>query len=160
MKKTLLSIMTMAILASSTAAYSNAVTKDIIVEATIPSLFNITSSNGAPLEQSTLKMKQDPAGVVGDYIITYPIKLRANGDGMKITVTENFELKDTNVNKAFTNIAVKLNDVPLVTNNHIEILKGNIGDDHELVISGTQPDGAESGEVYQGTLKLKLEPNS
>ncbi|CNI78272.1 CS1 type fimbrial major subunit [Yersinia bercovieri] len=160
MKKTLLSIMTMAILASSTAAYSNAVTKDITVEATIPSLFNITSTDGTPLELATLKMGQNLAGAAGDYIITHPIKLRANGDGIKITVAENLELKETKANKVFTNIAVKLNDTPLATNNPIDILKGNIEDNYELVISGKQPDNANTGEVYSGTLKLKLEPNS
>ncbi len=158
MKKTLLSIMTMAILASSTAAYSNAVTKNIIVEATIPATLDMTDALGEAINTTPLKMVHDPDNDA--YTMTQPVKFKGNGDGLKVTMIEQLKLEEKATKKDFGKIDLKLGLHNLEAGRAIELGKDDLNKDVDLVISGKAPIGAEGGETYSGTLKLTLEPNS
>ncbi|CNF64259.1 alpha-related fimbriae minor subunit 1 [Yersinia bercovieri] len=158
MKKTLLSIMTMAILASSTAAYSNAVTKDIIVEATIPATLDMTDAQGKAINITPLKMVHDPDN--GAYTITQPVRFRGNGDGLKVTMTEELKLEEKITKKDFGKIDLKLGTHDLKVGEVIDFGNDDLNKDVNLVISGKTPIDAVGGDTYSGTLKLTLEPNS
>ncbi|MBS0056188.1 CS1 type fimbrial major subunit [Yersinia sp. Marseille-Q3913] len=160
MKKTLLSIMTMAILASSTAAYSNAVTKDITVEATIPASFSMSDDAGKAIESAPLKMTPD-ADNKGSYIITKPVRFTGNGKGLTITMNKEFKLvESTGAIKEFTDIELKLDSQDLTLRNQVKLGQDKLGQSVNLVISGKEPDHAMEGETYSGTLQLKLEADA
>lgn len=155
MKKTLLSIMTMAILASSTAAYSNPVNKEIKVEATIPALFSMDDAQGKAIEDAPLIMKHDATS--NAYIITKSVKLNGNSAKLQVTMTHAFKLVDGLNTKEFVLNTPTLGGKDLVLNNAVEFTKGEFDKNMDLVISGKEPADALGGETYTGTLKLKLE---
>ncbi|MGP6381165.1 CS1 type fimbrial major subunit [Yersinia bercovieri] len=159
MKKTLLSIMTMAILASSTVAYSNPVTKDIKVEATIPTLFSMSDNQGTAIEATPpLRMVHDADK--GVYTITKVVKLNGNGGDLKVSMTKELELIELKSGRKFTHIELKLDSAELKFGVPMKFEKGKFNQDVNLVISGKEPVGAVGGETYSGTLKLTLEAHT
>ncbi|WP_186369533.1 CS1 type fimbrial major subunit [Yersinia bercovieri] len=159
MKKTLLSIMTMAILASSTAAYSNAVTKDITVEATIPAIFSMNDDKGEAIEAATLKMVQDTTNK-DTYKITKAVRLSGSGGDLKVSVAEELQLVEAKSGRKFSEIKLELDSRELKSGTPIKFEKSKFNQDVNLVISGKEPVGAVGGETYSGILKLTLEAHT
>ncbi|WP_145494962.1 CS1 type fimbrial major subunit [Yersinia bercovieri] len=158
MKKTLLSIMAMAILASSTAAYSNPVTKEITVQATIPAIFSMNDDKGGPIETVPLKMVHDADK--GVYTITKAVQLSGNGGDLKVSVAEELQLVETKSGRKFSEIKLELDSTELKSGTPIKFEKSKFNQDVNLVISGKEPVDAVGGETYSGTLKLTLEADS
>ncbi|CNF35325.1 alpha-related fimbriae minor subunit 1 [Yersinia mollaretii] len=155
MKKTLLSIMTMAALVSS--ATATAETKDIIVSAEIPSVITVKKSSGGDID--SIKLASVP-GSTDKYEAKEKIKAHNNGEAVKVRVRSNLELTSTKYpEKKFDELSVTLGGHMLsdVIALPVELKDGA---DTELVITGKSPAGAETGDTYSGTLELSLETDS
>lgn len=149
MKKTLLSIMTIAVLVSSATAAADSITKDIIVNAEIPSILSVTGVNGVDI--APVVLEQDAIANDGSYKGSRTLVLGSNdGDKLNVNLTEVFTLKSGD--KVFKNISVKLSDMDLST----AVVQTDTGN-AELVITGNTPDDAAGGEKYTGTLKINFE---
>ncbi|WP_145577528.1 CS1 type fimbrial major subunit [Yersinia mollaretii] len=153
MKKTLLSIMTMAALVSSTTA--TAETKDIIVSAEIPHVITVQKNGGGDVDRITLEpgFGNAPADVYG---ASENIAIRNGGADIKVNIVGDFKLQSLTApgEREFTELTVILGGEQLKGNDANKIKSGNI----ELVIHGKKPSEAIAEEKYSGTLKLNLEP--
>ena len=177
-------IIIMAILASSTTAYSAPVVQNIPVEATIKSTVTITKANGDPLEYIVLKF-QPHARISKRFFHTEDIKLTTNmsGKGINIRLKEKFVMRGFsgfdyrwfgsgggNINeerearmaaekidkrKALHN-TVKLAGKTLSTKSEKYTLD-EINDNMPLSISAGRLRG-KPGDIYKGIIKLVVEP--
>ncbi|WP_019080162.1 CS1 type fimbrial major subunit [Yersinia enterocolitica] len=153
MKKTLLSIMTMAILASGIA---NADTKqiDITVTAEVPAKINLTKIDGIDLI---------PTQVLGRHEHKETISLSGNSAKIKVNLAKSFTLThSTEKNVTFKTHEVVLGGLPLqggllgkIAIDQTYALTANKAD-LELVISADEPTSHKSG-IYSGTLELQIE---
>ena len=156
MKKTLLSIMTMAILASGS-ANAVPVDKDIIVEAKVVTAIKVTKDNGHVLD--TVKMKYDPVQNDGNFTYTEKIKFASiGGTKIKISLREAFEMNDTSNTKKFTDYKIDIDGDELTHTGGVKTFGlTNQKFSGDLNINAKQPADAADGEVYNGVLKLALE---
>ncbi|HDL7733205.1 CS1 type fimbrial major subunit [Yersinia enterocolitica] len=155
MKKTLLSIVTIAILASSS-ANAAPVEKDIAIEATVVSVIKLTKDSGSELD--TIKMAYDPVKNDGHFTHTEQIKFTSLG-GTKIKVSLSQPLlMNGPQGKTFSDYKIEIanQEVTFMGPPKIFNLVGNdfSGD---LNVSAKQPKNASDGEVYKGVLKLSIE---
>lgn len=153
MKKTLLSIMTMAALVSSTTA--TAETKDIIVSAEIPHVITVQKNGGGNID--LIKLEPSFEGASSDvYGASENIAIRNGGADIKVNIVGDFKLQSLTApgEREFTELTVILGGEQLKGNDANKIKSGNI----ELVIHGKKPSEAIAEEKYSGTLKLNLEP--
>ncbi|CNG72053.1 CS1 type fimbrial major subunit [Yersinia enterocolitica] len=158
MKKTLLSIMTMAILASGIA---NADTKqiDITVTAEVPAKINLTKIDGNELN----KVDLIPTQVLGRHEHKETISLSGNSAKIKVNLAKSFTLThSTEKNVTFKTHEVVLGGLPLqggllgkIAIDQTYALTANKAD-LELVISADEPTSHKSG-IYSGTLELQIE---
>ncbi|CQD38394.1 CS1 type fimbrial major subunit [Yersinia mollaretii] len=156
MKKTLLSIMTMAALVSSvTATAVESMEKSIIVSAEIPHVITMQKNGGGDVDRITLEpgFGNAPADVYG---ASENIAIRNGGADIKVNIVGDFKLKSLTApgEREFTELTVILGGEQLKGNDANKIKSGNI----ELMIHGKKPSEAIAEEKYSGTLKLNLEP--
>ncbi|ELI8099173.1 TPA: hypothetical protein PXN07_002262 [Yersinia enterocolitica] len=157
MKKTLLSIMTMAILASGSASAA-AVEKDITVEAKIITAIKVSKDNGRALD--SVKMVYDPIKNDGHFSHVEKIKLSSiGGTKIKVSLREAFEMNDANNTKKFTDYKIDIDGEELTHTGGTKtfVLANNKEFSGDLKIQAKQPVGAVDGDVYSGVLKLALE---
>ncbi|OVZ86701.1 hypothetical protein CBW58_21605 [Yersinia frederiksenii] len=158
MKKTLLSIITMAALVGSMAAYAAPIEKDIPVSATINGEIIILNSEGAPFGNDTLELKYNSADK--EHTFEERISIESNtGDSINITYKDGLILqeKTSGDNKEFKSVTVKLAGKTLTVDQAQKFdLAANKFED-TLNITAEQPDNAKENEVYSGTLKLSIE---
>lgn len=155
MKKTLLSIISMAALLSVTTTHAAPFEKNITVEAKIIAVIKLTKANGTKLDN--IKLDYDYTKNDGSYTNTTGIKIIVtNADPkVKIKLAEDFKLVDSTDNtKEFTDHSVTLNGDDITTGDGSFNLaaKQFAGD---LTITAKQP--AVAAGTYSGTLKLVLE---
>lgn len=159
MKKTLLSIITMATLASST-VYAQPVNKDISVTAEINGLITMKKANGDDLREIALdydNIKND-----GTYVYSQNIKIVSNtGSKVKINLRSPLVIESDGsgfggLAKEFEDTVVKLGNTELkLTAKSFTLVNNEV--DRSLSISAKKPATALSGEVYTGTLELVIE---
>ncbi|CNI35303.1 alpha-related fimbriae minor subunit 1 [Yersinia massiliensis] len=155
MKKTLLSIISMAALLNVTTTHAAPLEKNITVEAEIVDVIKLTKTNGTKLDN--IKLNYDYTGNDGYYTNTTGVKIILTNTDSKINIklAEDFELVSTaGGNDKFTNYSVTLDGKDITTvNNKFDMaakqLEGN------LTITAKQP--AVAAGTYSGTLKLVLE---
>ncbi|HDL7751087.1 TPA: fimbrial assembly protein [Yersinia enterocolitica] len=158
MKKTLLSMMTMAILASGSAYAVTTVEQEIIVEAEIAPLISLTKSSGTPLSQ-TNKLDYDIATNNGIHSLTLPIKIAVNDNTSKVNVrlVKEFTLEHVSNGKLFSDSKVFLDGREL---SHVNDRIYNLAAfelNADLKISAKQPAGAVGGEQYSGIAHIMIE---
>ncbi|WP_145488828.1 CS1 type fimbrial major subunit [Yersinia aleksiciae] len=158
MKKTLLSIMTVAALISSASVYSAVSNKTIQVEAEIPGMITITKADDSDIGD-IISLVPDTTNA-GYYTHSEDIKISNNADGhpsVNISINDDFKLNHTvDVGKTFTDLSVKLDNRTLSDTKerfNIDDVNGSVA----LVITGKPPIGSTEGEKYQGVLKLTIE---
>ncbi|AJJ64126.1 CS1 type fimbrial major subunit [Yersinia aldovae] len=160
MKKTLLSIVTMAILASSS-VYAASVNKDIDVEVEVLSSVKMTSPTGVEIKQ--LKLDYDTALGDGNYNISQPIEISSiNGyNKVKLRLAEEFKLEESNgTGKEFTKVGVMVGGLTIdhTTDQTINLANGKTN--QILTVAGKASVDALDGEVYAGTVRLVMEPSA
>ncbi|CFQ49645.1 CS1 type fimbrial major subunit [Yersinia aleksiciae] len=157
MKKTLLSIMTVAALISSASVYSQTVDKNIQVEAEIPGMITITKSGGGVIP--TLKLLPVENGAK-KYTVSEDIQIVNNFNNdtkVKISINGDFALTESvDKVKVFSGLEVKLKDT-ILTNAGNEFLLADVNNSVKLAITGESPDNVLSEERYTGELKLTVE---
>ncbi|AJJ23366.1 CS1 type fimbrial major subunit [Yersinia enterocolitica] len=155
MKKTLLSIVTIAILASSS-ANAAPVEKDIAIEAKIVSAIKLTKNSGRALD--AIKMTYDPVKNDGHFTHTEQIKFTSlGGTKIKVSLREAFAMLNSN-NKTFTDYKVNIEGKELKNGSAAEFFDlTNTDFSGSLNISAKQPIDAVDGEIYTGVLKLSIE---
>ncbi|AHM76247.2 CS1 type fimbrial major subunit [Yersinia hibernica] len=164
MKKTLLSIVTMAALVSSTAVYAQPLEKNIQVEAEIHSVVSMNKADGTPLDK--IKLNYDVQNNDGTYTHTENIKIKsATANKIKVSTAENFLLSDKNGNGGFTNHKVMLGGKEILYIGALNAtgmgtanfgLDANHEADLDLVISAKQIENPPAG-IYSGIVKLVIE---
>ncbi|CNK28482.1 CS1 type fimbrial major subunit [Yersinia aldovae] len=160
MKKTLLSIVTMAILASSS-VYAASVNKDIDVEVEVLSSVKMTSPTGVEIKQ--LKLDYDTTLGDGNYNISQPIEISSiNGyNKVKLRLAEEFKLEESSgTGKEFTAVGVMVGGLAIdhTTDQTINLANGKAN--QVLTVAGKASVDALDGEVYTGTVKLVMEPSA
>lgn len=155
MKKTLLSIMTMAVLVSSTTSTA-AETKDIIVSAEIPSVITVQKSSGENIDSIKLA---SVAGSTDEYEAKENIKFYNSGESVKVKVPSEFKLVSEDGSKEFELLAVTMGGHAMSVA-MAQPIKFDDSQDVELIIKGKSPAGAKTGEIYSGTLELNIEPGA
>ena len=156
MKKTLLSIMTMAALLSATSvSAAGPVSKDITVEAKITEVITLTKANNSRLDN--IKLTYDVDKNDGSYTNSTDIKIMVTNSDPKVNIklAEEFKLIDSSGLKKFTDHSVTLGGQKITTANTNFDLEGNQSFSGSLIINAKQPVGAVG--TYSGTLKLVLE---
>ncbi|WP_145509066.1 CS1 type fimbrial major subunit [Yersinia alsatica] len=155
MKKTLLSIITMATLVGSMAAYSAPMEKEITVSATINGVMDLTDENGKGID--ALNLEYDAIGK--KHSLTLPIKITSNtGNKVNVIVKEELVLAEKdNTDKVFSGVEVKLGDEVLSVNKAQDFSLTSTAFETDLSITAEQPSDAVSGEFYTGALKLSIE---
>ncbi|WP_145566992.1 CS1 type fimbrial major subunit [Yersinia aleksiciae] len=157
MKKTLLSIMTVAALISSASVYSAVSNKTIQVEAEIPRMITITKSGGGVIRTLKLLPVENDAT---KYTASEDIKILDNSNNdpkVKISINRDFALTESvNQVKAFTGLEVKLEDT-ILTDAGAEFSLADVNTSVKLTITGESPVNGVSEERYTGDLKLTIE---
>lgn len=155
MKKTLLSIITMATLVGSMAAYAAPIEKDIPVSATINGVMSLTDDNGTDINALTL----DYDSIDKKHTLAQPIKITSNtGNKVNVVVKEALVLAEKDdASKVFSGVEVKLGNEVLAVNQMKDFKLISSVFEADLSITAKQPDDAVSGEVYSGTLSLSIE---
>ncbi|CNH25141.1 CS1 type fimbrial major subunit [Yersinia pekkanenii] len=163
MKKTLLSIITMAVFSSSS-AYAQPLNKDIHVETEIHSKVSLSKANDSELNNITLSY--DTNNNDGTHTHQENIKIKASGaNKVKIALLEDFSLKNGK-NDTFTHHLITIDGKQLQS--PVNILGGarqlnqffdliNNEAILELKISAKEPQGAVAGEIYSGIAKFVIE---
>ncbi len=155
MKKTLLSIITMATLVGSMAAYAAPMEKEIPVSVTINGVMSLTDDKDVDISSLTLGYDV----IDKKHTLIQPIKITSNtGNKVNVVVNEALVLAEKDdTSKVFSGVEVKLGDEVLTLNRvkDFELIASAFKAD--LSITAKQPDDAVSGEVYSGTLKLSIE---
>lgn len=155
MKKTLLSIMTLAALVSS--ATATAETKDIIVSAEIPSVITVQKSIGGDID--SIKLASVP-GSASEYEAKEKITFRNGGTSVKVGVRSDLALvSQDDVSRSFEELVVTL-DGHAMSAAMLMPIAFDDSKDVELLIKGKSPAGAKVGETYAGKLELTLEPDA
>ncbi|AIN18364.1 CS1 type fimbrial major subunit [Yersinia rochesterensis] len=158
MKKTLLSIMTVAILASSTIAHALPFDKDIPVTAEINGSISMTKGNGDPF--NNIAMDYDHVSNDGTYEYTENVKIASNtGARVNIKLRNPLVLEgdaDGPV-KTFNDVVVQLGRTQLNGAGASFALGVHNEINHALTIRAKKPAEALSGETYTGTLQLTIE---
>ncbi|WP_186367822.1 CS1 type fimbrial major subunit [Yersinia kristensenii] len=164
MKKTLLSIITVATLLGSVSVYAQPLNKDIQVEAEIHSSISLSKANGSALND--IKLSYDAGQNNGTYTHSENIKIQATNAGkIKIALAEALSLEN-GTNIPFTNHQVTLGGksmlppVLLLGNNRpINQFFDLVGNETvlELKISAQEPQGAAAGEIYSGVARFIVE---
>ncbi|MGE4801164.1 CS1 type fimbrial major subunit [Yersinia hibernica] len=158
MKKTLLSIVTMAALVSSAAVYAQALEKNIQVEAEVHSVVSMNKADGTPIDK--IKLNYDVQNNDGTYTHTENIKIKsATANKVNISMPDTFELKDKDGNHEFTDHKVTLGGKdmkPSLKAVSFDLDTASNDTDLDLVISAKQPDSAPAG-IYSGIVKLVIE---
>ncbi len=162
MKKTLLSIMTMAILASGS-AYAQPLNKDISVSAEVHSNVSLEKAIGGNL--NNIDLKYDVNSNNGTHNFNEQIKIQATGgvNRVKVALLEDFSLE--NGNNKFTDHSISIGGKVLQSpvamlgtlqpiNRFFDLANGEVT--LELIISAKEPKNAPAG-VYSGTAKLVIE---
>lgn len=170
MKKTLLSIITMAIVTSSTAYAAHSVQKDIVVEAEIVEPLILTKADGSPLNSLKLlpdleytRMQssgpnRDPRGSQDPiYLgVRQAVKITANqGAKVKISLAEDFDMLNTG--RKSLSPSVYIDNLKLDFGKSHKLMLDNKAQTSELRVVGAPPRDAEAGEKYTGILKLVME---
>ncbi|CCQ38647.1 CS1 type fimbrial major subunit [Yersinia enterocolitica] len=162
MKKTLLSIMTMAILASGS-ANAQPLNKDISVSAEVHSNINLDKATGGDL--NSIDLKYDVNSNDGTHTFNEQIKIQATGgvNRVKVALLEDFSLE--NGNNKFTDHSISIGGKILQSpvamlgalrpiNQFFDLANGDVT--LELIMSAKEPKNAPIG-VYSGTAKLVIE---
>lgn len=158
MKKTLLSIMTMAILASGSANAAETMIIDVTAE--IPAELSLTKANNAALDSAKLVS----TATAGEYQYKEQIKIKGNSTdrNFDVQITTPFSLvHSTDKGTEFGIKAIKLgtNDLQTTNNTHgvFQYSKSTGADEAELelVISATEPATKKPG-TYNGVLLLEI----
>ncbi|MEY4921588.1 MAG: hypothetical protein RLY17_305 [Pseudomonadota bacterium] len=160
MKKTLISIITLAALASSS-VYAKSVEQDIQVSAEILSTVKMSDPAGGAL--APLKLDYDTALADGTYNLSKPIQISSiNGyKKVKLTLAEEFKLVETNgTAKEFARAAVMIDHMPIGHNSSHTVDLNNGTADKVITIAAKANQDALDGEVYAGTVKLVMEPQA
>ncbi|HEO0715535.1 TPA: hypothetical protein U5E38_000033 [Yersinia enterocolitica] len=156
MKKTLLSIMTMAILASGSASAAP-VEKDIAVEAEVVAAIKVSKDNGRALD--SIKMTYDAVKNDGHFNHIEKIKFASiGGTKIKVSLREAFEMNNNANTKKFTDHKIDIDGQELIYGAGEETFNlANREFSGDLKIQAKQPADAVDGEIYSGVLKLALE---
>ncbi|EPZ8124816.1 CS1 type fimbrial major subunit [Yersinia enterocolitica] len=163
MKKTLLSMMTMAILASGSAYAEKHI--DIDVTAEIPNKLAMTKDDGTELKD--IKLTADPGSSSGEYKYLQKIKLKGNNstnNRFAVMVTSGLSLAHNDDSSIKFDIdTVKLGNIDLQTgdNTHTDVkyyVKPATTNEVELDLSivAIEPKAQNPG-TYSGTLSLRIE---
>lgn len=158
MKKTLLSIMTMAALVSSTTATAVGETKEITVSAEIPHEITMKKSNGEDIKKIELVPDNNSSATYG---ATESILIGSHGQDVKVNLVEDFELTSaTDSSNSFTDLKVTMDGTELATTP--QKIEGSSSNNiaMQLIIVGKAPSTSKGGEKYTGVLKLNLEPDA
>ncbi|HDL8238014.1 TPA: hypothetical protein U5D93_003219 [Yersinia enterocolitica] len=160
MKKTLLSIMTMAILASGSA--NAAQTMSVNVTAEIPTQLSLTDTNDATLSSAKLI----PTATFGEYEYKQQIKIKGNSINrhFNVQITTPFTLLhsvDSTTGFSINTVSLgtsKLQDRNGVIATSAQYSKtiGTGEAELELIISATEPTAKTPG-TYSGVLSLEIE---
>ncbi|MDN0119110.1 CS1 type fimbrial major subunit [Yersinia frederiksenii] len=158
MKKTLLSIITMATLVGSMAAYADPLEKEIPVSATINGEIIISSNGGAPFGNDTLELEYNSADK--KHTFEELISIESNtGDYINVTYKDGLTLQESisGNSKEFKNVTVKLAGQKLIIDKaeKFNLISNKL--ENKLNITAEQPDDAKENEIYSGTLKLSIE---
>lgn len=182
MKKTLLSIVTMAILTTSISANANvmtslqsgidiaqgiqsmnqnvyfkpALTKEITVELEVPSIVKFSKSNGDEL--NLIKLSLDSA--MNSYKATENIRVESNGDDshVRIGLGKPFELVSNNGSKIPSSTpVVTIGDTMLIGTAMFPLTNSVLDTTLNINVNGN---GLKSAEVYTGTLNLVIETSA
>ncbi len=156
MKKTLLSIMTMAILASGSASAAP-VEKDIAVEAEVVAAIKVSKDNGRALD--SIKMAYDAVKNDGHFNHIEKIKFASiGGTKIKVSLREAFEMNNNTNTKKFTDHKIDIDGQELTFGGGEKTFDlANKEFSGDLEIQAKQPADAVDGEVYSGVLKLAVE---
>ena len=156
MKKTLLSVITMAILVSGS-ANAEPVEKDIAVEAKIVTAIKVSKDNGRTLD--SIKMAYDTIKNDGHFSHSEKIKFASvGGTKIKVSLREAFEMNDTSNTKKFTDYKIDIDGQELKHasgEQFFDLVNKEYSGD--LNIQAKQPKNAADGEVYNGVLKFAIE---
>ncbi|CNJ22936.1 hypothetical protein [Yersinia vastinensis] len=171
MKKILLSVMTIAILSTSTITHSLPLDKYIDVTAEVPSTVKITKANGGALSRLHLARGDD-----GVHSLSENVLITVNGGtGVNIKLGSPLDLvKGASISrmpggnigmeypferdsKRFIEHHVTIAEKELDTLDYIQLKAADISTAIPLVITAAEPDDARGGEVYTGILHLVLE---
>lgn len=166
MKKILLSIITMAIVASNSAYAANSTQKDILVEVEISEPLILTKADGSPFNSIQLEYNSGRwNGMIGYHARYYPAKFTAEqpikitatqGTKIKISLAENFYMSDIKGGNGLLSPDVFIDE---------NILQ-DVDDDHEftpdkgvqeLRVEAEVLEDAKPGDKYTGVLKLVME---
>ncbi|WP_267248899.1 CS1 type fimbrial major subunit [Yersinia sp. Marseille-Q5920] len=157
MKKTLLTIITVAALASSTIVCAQPFNKDIPVTAEINGSISMTKSNGDALNDIALDYSMMNDGTY-EYIEDVTI---VSNTGAKVNVKLKSPLvlegDSDGAVKTFDDVAVYLGNSKLDGAGKSFFLSASNEINQALVITAKKPAEALSGETYTGTLQLTIE---
>ncbi|QHB34563.1 pilus assembly protein [Yersinia canariae] len=158
MKKTLLSIITVAVLASSTIVHAQPLDRDIPVTAEINGSISMTKINGDAF--NNIAMEYDHAKNDGTYEYIEPIKITSNtGTKVNIKLRNPLVLEGDSGGavKTFDDVVVRLGQSQLGVGGVNFSLDNNNEMNRALTIRAKKPADALSGETYTGTLQLTIE---
>ncbi|EEQ09951.1 hypothetical protein ymoll0001_36990 [Yersinia mollaretii ATCC 43969] len=165
MKKTLLSIITMAIVTSNTAYAAHFVQKDIVVEAEIVEPLILTKADGSTFNNIQLEYKPEKWNGIGSHLVfspakltvKQPIKIIANqGARVKLSLAENFYMAGANGenDRLYPDVFIDDNMLQGVDDDYEFTPDNRV---QELRLETEVPDNAKSGDKYTGVLKLLME---
>ncbi|CNL03005.1 alpha-related fimbriae minor subunit 1 [Yersinia frederiksenii] len=170
MKKILLSVMTIAILSTSTVTHSLPLDKYIDVFAEIPSRIEIIQANGRDLESLHLERGDDGVHSLSESVLISV----SGGTGVNIKLGSPLNLvkeprytnennigspviRDIGLSKRFIEHHVTIAEKELGTLDYIQLKAADIDTAIPLVITAKEPANVRGGEVYVGKLHLVLE---
>ncbi|RXA94934.1 MULTISPECIES: hypothetical protein [Yersinia] len=178
MKKILLSVMTIAILSTSTVTHSLPLDKYIDVFAEIPSRIEIIQANGRDLESLHLERGDDGVHSLSESVLISV----SGGTGVNIKLGSPLNLvkeprytnennigspvirdigspviRDIGPSKRFIEHHVTIAEKELGTLDYIQLKAADIDTAIPLVITAKEPANVRGGEVYVGKLHLVLE---
>lgn len=158
MKKTLLSIITVAVLASSTIVCAQPFNKDIPVTAEINGSISMTKGNGDALND--IALDYDHASNDGTYEYMENVTIASN-TGAKVNIKLRnplvLEGDSSGEVKTFNDVVVQLGRSQLNGAGTSFVLGAHNELNQALTIRAKKPAEALSGETYTGTLQLTIE---
>ncbi|WP_145520792.1 CS1 type fimbrial major subunit [Yersinia mollaretii] len=166
MKKTLLSIITMAIVTSSTAYAAHSVQKDIVIEVEIAESLILTKADGSPLNSLKLDYKPDrwtatssEGGMMvydPELTVIQPVKITTSqGAKVKVSLAEEFYMSDIKGENELLYPDVYIGGQQLSFEENTELALDNKATT-TLEISA-EPEDVKPGDKYTGVLKLVME---
>ncbi|WP_145520791.1 CS1 type fimbrial major subunit [Yersinia mollaretii] len=169
MKKTLLSIITMLILASSSAFAAHSVQKDISVEAEIAESIIMTKADGSSFNylelgyQPPQPVSNNPASAFQRPRLSgsQPIKIiSSQGEKVRMSLVEKLEMSKTKGGTEIFHPYVYINNLMLGTNRWVGFTLSNKELTAVLKVARAVPSDAKPGDKYTGVLKLVMEPDA